>query len=93
MSFEKLLPELEGNVEKRKSNKYVLMLHNDNFNEFEHVMDSLVEVCQHTSEQAEQCTLLAHLRGKCDIKHGEYSRLEPMCDALLIRGITATIED
>jgi ATP-dependent Clp protease adaptor protein ClpS len=92
MSLESLFPDLKENIKKKQTNKYALILHNDEVNDFEHVMESLIEVCSHNSEQAEQCTLLAHLKGKCDIKHGEYSYLEPMREALLLRGISATIE-
>lgn len=92
MSLEKLFPDLKESNKEKQTNKYVLILHNDEVNLFEHVMESLIDVCSHNNEQAEQCTLLAHLKGKCDIKHGEFSLLEPMRDALLLRGISATIE-
>lgn len=92
MSLEKYLPDLGGDVVEMETPKYSLILFNDEVNLFEHVMESLMDVCEHTSEQAEQCTLLAHLKGKCDIMHGEYSYLETMQDALSLRGISATIE-
>lgn len=69
-----------------------LIIHNDDFNTFDHVIDSLMQVCKHQKEQAEQCTYIIHFKGKCQVKRGEYEKLEPMCTALLDRGITAEIE-
>ncbi|MGZ4078381.1 MAG: ATP-dependent Clp protease adaptor ClpS [Bacteroidia bacterium] len=69
-----------------------LVVYNDDFNTFEHVIDSLIKVCKHDPIQAEQCTFLIHYKGKCAVKKGSYEDLEPMCTALLERGITAEIE-
>ena len=52
-----------------------LILHNDDVNTFEFVIESLIDVCKHTSEQAEQCTYLIHYKGKCDVKKGDLSHL------------------
>lgn len=69
-----------------------LIVYNDDFNTFDHVIDSLIKVCKHDPIQAEQCTFLIHYKGKCLVKKGSYEALEPMCTALLERGITAEIE-
>lgn len=69
-----------------------LVVFNDDFNTFDHVIESLIKVCKHEVEQAEQCTWIIHFNGKCQVKVGEYSKLEPMCMALLDRGITAEIQ-
>lgn len=69
-----------------------LIVYNDDVNSFDHVIDSLVKVCRHDSIQAEQCTHIIHYKGKCQVKRGVYSKLEPMCTALLDRGISAVIE-
>lgn len=69
-----------------------LVLFNDDFNLFDFVTDSLVEVCGHDRLQAEQCTLIAHYRGKCEVKNGEYSLLKPMKDELIRRGLTTEIQ-
>ncbi len=69
-----------------------LIVYNDDFNTFDHVIESLMKVCKHEAEQAEQCTWLIHFKGKCQVKRGEYEKLAPMCTALLERGITAEIE-
>ena len=68
-----------------------LIVINDDFNSFDHVIDSLIKVVKHTPIQAEQCTWLVHYKGKCHVKSGDYAELEPMCTALLDRGITAEI--
>ena len=68
-----------------------LVVFNDDFNTFDHVIESLIKVCKHDTVQAEQCTTLIHYKGKCEVKRGDYEKLEPMCTALLDRGITAEI--
>lgn len=77
-------------VEEEEEKKF-LVLHNDDYNTFDFVIESLIEVCQHTVEQAEQCTWLVHFKGKCEVKSGSYDYLEPMCTALLDRGLSAEI--
>ncbi|MBL7884843.1 MAG: ATP-dependent Clp protease adaptor ClpS [Bacteroidia bacterium] len=69
-----------------------IILFNDDFNTFEFVTETLMKVCKHDPIQAEQCTYLVHYKGKCSVKKGTYEALEPMCTALLERGLTAEIE-
>ena len=69
-----------------------LIVYNDDVNTFEHVIRSLIEVCGHELIQAEQCTLIIHHNGKCQVKHGDFEELKPMCVGLLDRGISAAIE-
>jgi ATP-dependent Clp protease adaptor protein ClpS len=69
-----------------------LVVWNDEVNTFEWVIDTLVEICNHTQEQAEQCAMIIHSHGKYAVKHGGYNELKPMCDAITDRGIGATIE-
>ncbi len=69
-----------------------IIVYNDDFNTFDHVIESLIKVCKHDPIQAEQCTFLIHYKGKCSVKKGSFEALEPMCTALLERGITAEIE-
>lgn len=71
--------------------KRVLVLHNDDVNTFDFVIESLIAICHHTPIQAEQCTWLVHFKGKCDVKSGSFYFLEPMCTALLDRGLSAEI--
>ncbi|NDF97612.1 MAG: ATP-dependent Clp protease adaptor ClpS [Chitinophagia bacterium] len=70
-----------------------LIVWNDDVNTFEWVITTLVEICGHTHEQAEQCAYLIHFKGKYAVKKGEFEILKPMCDAILDRGINATIEE
>ena len=69
-----------------------LIVWNDDVNTFDWVITTLVEVCGHTQEQAEQCAYLIHFKGKYAVKNGEFEILKPMCDAILERGINATLE-
>ncbi len=69
-----------------------IVLHNDDVNTFEHVIVSLVEICGHDALQAEQCAWIVHYNGKCSVKRGTFDRLEPMCTALLDRGLSAVID-
>ncbi|WP_196885491.1 ATP-dependent Clp protease adaptor ClpS [Aureivirga sp. CE67] len=68
-----------------------IVLFNDDVNTFDHVIESLVSVCDHTWEQAEQCAMLVHYKGKCTVKTGEYKDLEPRCSMLLTLGLSAEI--
>lgn len=68
-----------------------LVVFNDDVNTFDHVINTLIKVCQHTSEQAEQCTLLIHYRGKCAVKNGSFDFLKPMRQAICEAGIEARI--
>ncbi len=69
-----------------------LIVWNDNVNTFDWVIETLVEVCGHSHEQAEQCSYFIHFRGKYAVKQGTYEELKPQCDAITERGIGATIE-
>jgi ATP-dependent Clp protease adaptor protein ClpS len=69
-----------------------LIVWNDEVNTFEWVIETLIEVCGHSPEQAEQCSYFIHYKGKYAVKQGEYEELKPMCDAITERGIGATVE-
>ncbi len=68
-----------------------LMVYNDDVNTFDHVISTLIKVCEHTDEQAEQCTLLIHYKGKCCVRKGDFSMLKPMQSAICEAGIDARI--
>lgn len=70
---------------------YKLVLHNDDIHTFDYVIDSLIEICKHTLEQAEQCTMLVHFKGKCTVKTGSLDLLKPMHEKLLSRELTSEI--
>jgi len=69
-----------------------LILYNDDYNTFEFVIESLVEVCKQDLLQAEQCTYIVHYNGKCAVKNGTYDVLNPMRVALCDRGLSAVVE-
>tara|TARA_B110001450_G_scaffold113507_1_gene107288 strand:+ start:715 stop:990 length:276 start_codon:yes stop_codon:yes gene_type:complete len=73
-------------------NENEIILYNDDVNTFDHVINTLISVCDHTLEQAEQCSLIVHYKGKCSVKTGSYSDLKPMCNELLQAGLSAEIE-
>lgn len=68
-----------------------LIVFNDDVNTFDHVINTLIKVCKHTHEQAEQCTMLIHYKGKCTVKNGSFDFLKPMRDAICEAGIDARI--
>jgi ATP-dependent Clp protease adaptor protein ClpS len=68
-----------------------LVIFNDDVNTFDHVINTLMKVCKHTAEQAEQCALIIHHRGKCTVKNGDFEFLRPMRDAICDAGIDARI--
>ncbi|MBB6612146.1 ATP-dependent Clp protease adaptor ClpS [Pontibacter sp. Tf4] len=78
---------LEENTDLRQ-----LIVFNDDVNTFDHVIETLIKVCGHTAEQAEQCTLLIHYKGKCTVKMGSYEELEGMCTALHQKSLSADIQ-
>lgn len=86
---EKIKEEVEASVEESHLNEIVLF--NDEVNTFDHVIETLVDVCKHSYEQAEQCSLLVHYKGKCTVKTGLYEELEPQCTQLLKAGLSAEI--
>ena len=83
----------EGDITEYLEDECHLILYNDDVNTFDHVIDTLVKVCHHTFEQAEQCAIIVHFKGKCDVKSGSYSFLKPLCTALLDAGLSAEIEE
>lgn len=72
--------------------KNAIVLYNDDFNTFEHVIECLMKYCKHEPAQAEQCALIVHHNGKCSVKEGEMDKLKPICQALLDNKLSATIE-
>ncbi len=68
-----------------------LVVHNDDINTFDHVINTLIKVCNHSMEQAEQCTWIIHYKGKCAVKNGSYLELKPMKEAILDAGINASV--
>ena len=90
MVKEKLQP-LNGN-EELLSDEKVLILYNDEVNSFDFVISTLIEVCGHDQHQAEQCTLIAHFKGKCGVKSGAFEELKPIYTEMTNRKLTVTIK-
>ena len=82
----------ETDVLTEEASDFQLVVWNDEVNTFDWVIETLVEVCGHTPEQAEQCALFIHTKGKYAVKNGDYDILKPMCDSITDRGINATVE-
>ena len=81
--------QLEVDVLEKKLNE--IILYNDDVNTFDHVIETLMYACDHTAEQAEQCSLIVHYKGKCTVKTGTYEDLKPRCTMLLEAGLSAEI--
>jgi ATP-dependent Clp protease adaptor protein ClpS len=77
---------------KKDEEKSILILYNDDVNTFAHVIKSLVEVCGHDDYQAEQCAMLTHFKGRCDIKTGSKAVLFSMNRNLKLRGLITKVE-
>ncbi len=80
---------LEVDVLEQRLNQ--IILYNDEVNTFDHVIETLIYACEHTPEQAEQCSLIVHYKGKCEVKTGTYQELKPRCSKLLEAGLSAEI--
>jgi len=91
-TIEKLQPGVIEDIAVDEEAPYQLIVWNDDVNTFDWVIETLIEVCGHNQEQAEQCAMLIHFKGKYAVKQGSYEELEPMCTAITDRSINATIE-
>ncbi|MDO6760019.1 ATP-dependent Clp protease adaptor ClpS [Tamlana sp. 2_MG-2023] len=78
-------------LEEAVSTQNEIVVYNDDVNTFDHVIETLIYVCDHTAEQAEQCSLIVHYNGKCTVKTGDYDDLKPRCSMLLEAGLSAEI--
>lgn len=86
---EKIQEDVAVLTREEKNNEIVL--YNDDVNTFDHVINTLIQACEHTAEQAEQCSILVHYKGKCTVKTGSYKDLKPRCSKLLQAGLSAEI--
>jgi len=68
-----------------------LVVFNDDYNTFQHVIETLIKVCKHSPHQAEQCTWIIHYKGKCAVKKGTFEELKPMRQGICEAGISAEI--
>jgi ATP-dependent Clp protease adaptor protein ClpS len=86
---EKIQEEVLFAEKEQRQNEIVL--YNDDVNTFDHVINTLIYACEHTHEQAEQCSIIVHYKGKCTVKTGPYEELEPRCSMLLDAGLSAEV--
>ncbi|MDP2161052.1 MAG: ATP-dependent Clp protease adaptor ClpS [Flavobacterium sp.] len=82
----------EVSIKELLGNNFEIILFNDDVNTFDHVIETLIRVCNHEALQAEQCAILVHYKGKCAVKTGTYDELEPQCTQLLEAGLSAEIQ-
>lgn len=85
-------PDVGKSIKNKNDVLRYLILYNDDVNTFEHVIESLIQICEHTLIQAEQCAHIIHNNGKCEVKSGTYDELSPMKIALLDLGLQVTID-
>lgn len=78
-------------VEEQVFKEHEIIVYNDDINTFDHVIDTLIDACDHNPLQAEQCTIIIHYNGKCGVKTGAYKELKPRCSKILEAGINAEI--
>lgn len=88
-TIEKIKEEYLVDTLEKKNNEIVL--YNDDVNTFDHVINMLCKYCEHDLIQAEQCAWIVHNNGKCMVKRGEFTKLKPICSALLDAGLSAKI--
>tara|TARA_B110000444_G_C18504725_1_gene439483 strand:+ start:295 stop:564 length:270 start_codon:yes stop_codon:yes gene_type:complete len=75
----------------RKIKENSLFLINDDYNSFDYVVDCLTAICDHDPIQAEQCALLTHYKGSCEIMLAEKIALEPVREDLALYGLNVEI--
>lgn len=81
----------ESDVLLKDTNENEIVLYNDEVNTFDYVIQTLIDTCDHTPHQAEQCSIIVHYKGKCTVKTGSYDDLEPRCTKILRAGLSAEI--
>ena len=84
--------KLDNESKFKETQKYNLILHNDDINTFDYVIDKLVEICNHEETQAHQCAMITHYKGKCDVKKGDYNTLRSMKENFILSSLSVTIE-
>lgn len=92
MIFEEMTKiQPKHSVVEKLIDQHEIVLFNDDVNTFDHVIESLIDYCDHSAIQAEQCAHIVHYNGKCAVKVGSMDELKPICSALLDRGLSAEI--
>ena len=91
MTSEQTKKRPAGDFKENVSEDNILILHNDEIHSFDYVINALIDICEHAYEQAAQCTIITHYKGKCDVKKGNFDVLKVMKDALTEKDLSATI--
>jgi ATP-dependent Clp protease adaptor protein ClpS len=86
-------PQKLGSENTDKQSRAVLVLHNDEVNTFDYVMETLVDVCDHSMTQAEQCATITHHKGKCEVRSGSLSEMKELRYKLISRGLKASVDN
>ena len=86
-------PQKIGSEETNSQNQAILVLHNDNINTFDYVMEMLVEVCDHSMTQAEQCATITHYKGKCEVRTGAFTEMKELRFQLISKGLKASVDN
>lgn len=81
-----------GDTDELVNESNLLVLFNDDHNTFDHVIDALIECCEHDMHQAEQCALITHFKGKCGVKKGSFEDLKPIHEEMGRRDLTVEIQ-
>lgn len=69
-----------------------IIVYNDDVNTFDWVIECFIDILRHTSQQAEQLSIIIHYKGKASVKQASLDELRPLKDALVDRGLSAVIE-
>ena len=86
-------PQKIGSEETDDQQQSTLVLHNDDINTFDYVMEILVEVCDHSMTQAEQCATITHYKGKCEVRSGSLNEMRELRYRLISRGLKAIVDN
>ncbi len=86
-------PQKISSEETNSLNQAILVLHNDNINTFDYVMETLVEVCDHSMTQAEQCATITHYKGKCEVRTGSFTDMKELRFQLISKGLKASVDN
>ena len=86
-------PQKLGSEDVNKQSQARLVLHNDEVNTFNYVMEILVDICDHSITQAEQCATITHYKGKCEVRSGSPSEMKELRNKLISRGLKASVDN
>lgn len=83
---------IDTQIKNLLNNNNSIILYNDSINSFDYVIDCLMIHCNHSSIQAEQCALITHNQGLCNIKSGSRKELTKIVHALTEKNLIVEIQ-